>query len=169
MDIITEVTDTTPIRVGEYVPASVSASEVKKAVNFAVERLNSFDSVSLTVKQIISAKEQIVSGLNIKTEFLAIDRYGHEFFVRDTVYSQPWSNTVKLTSMTISPELHGHSQLYGGYRSEPNDIDQAVQLTQQQLLQALAISTAPPVAAAEVMTSIQPGVMFDTSMLAVSR
>lgn len=107
-----EITPISQKLVGGYAPASVNAPEVEKAVDYAVGLLNRFDSVDLKVKEIISASEQVVSGLNIKTKFVAVDEYGHEFFVRDVVYSQPWTNTEKLISMSISPELHGHEDFY---------------------------------------------------------
>jgi hypothetical protein len=90
--------------VGGYRIAPTDRADVVDAAIFAVRTINERTSSSTpyTLSAIVSAKSQVVSGMNYALE-LALVR-GDVREIHDVVvYSQPWTSTLELTADRIRP------------------------------------------------------------------
>lgn len=94
--------DAGPKMVGAYAPASPADADVVNAATFALQEINKRSNCAIphTLVKILTAEKQVVSGVNYA---LALElSCGPATEIHDVVvYSQPWTNTMTLTSDKI--------------------------------------------------------------------
>jgi len=82
---------------------------IKELLNFATEQFvqqasqsNAITGTQFTVQKVNSVSTQVVAGMNIKYNVDLVNAEGQVYNVDLTVFSQPWTNTKRLTSFHIN-------------------------------------------------------------------